>query len=485
MADDTARDAVDDGGDAAGHDPGYADGSYWRDLLQPVYGDGRKWMVCTEILAISGAFVQLMADYGAGTTFVLSGSRGTGDLPDPGLAEWAVLDSGGDTIMESIRAFEAAVHDLPAGVLERIDRWDPDRRALVLGSFLDVEGEVAGRPMYGVRPPAWAELEDKTTVQSLWDEAGIATADSAVVAAEAGALRAGAAAVDRGAGTVWVADNRDGWHGGGEYLRWVRDGATADAALEFLQANADVARVMPFLEGIPCAVHGVVLPDAVAVFRPVEMVTLRRPGDAKLLYSGVSTFWQAPAADTAEMREVARRVGSVLRHRVGFRGAFTVDGVLAEDGFLPTELNARPGAGLGFLVGSLEELPFMAVNRAIIAGEDLDYRPAELERAVIAGAAAGPRGGGHVSVSVAVEEVEEVEIVFDGDTCRTAADGETADGTMSLGPGPLGGFLRVTPDPERVSAGPSVAPRAVAAFALSDVLWGTGLVGLEAARPAR
>ena len=48
-------------------------------------------------------------------------------------------------------------------------------------------------------------------------------------------------------------------------------------------------RVMPFLEGVPCSVHGIVLPDGTAALRPVELVTLRRGTD--LVYAGCATFW--------------------------------------------------------------------------------------------------------------------------------------------------------------------------------------------------
>ena len=47
-----------------------------------------------------------------------------------------------------------------------------------------------------------------------------------------------------------------------------------------------------------------------------------------------------------QMRAIARRAGERLRAEVDYRGAFTVDGVLTGDGFLPTELNPRNGAGL-------------------------------------------------------------------------------------------------------------------------------------------
>ena len=54
-----------------------------------------------------------------------------------------------------------------------------------------------------------------------------------------------------------------------------------------------------------------------------------------------------------EMREAARRVGEQLRAEVEFRGAFTLDGVATADGFRPTELNPRFGAGLEVITRGL------------------------------------------------------------------------------------------------------------------------------------
>jgi hypothetical protein len=45
--------------------------------------------------------------------------------------------------------------------------------------------------------------------------------------------------------------------------------------------------------------------------------------------------------------------------------------------------------------------------------------------------------------------------------------------------------VRLRLDPERVAAGPPVAPLAVAAFALGDERFGTGIGPLEPARAVR
>ena len=68
--------------------------------------------------------------------------------------------------------------------------------------------------------------------------------------------------------------------------------------------RAETVRVMPFLEGIPTSIHGIVLPDGVVVLRPVELITLRR--GRQLVYAGCGTYWDPPDAVRDEMRAAAR-----------------------------------------------------------------------------------------------------------------------------------------------------------------------------------
>ena len=50
---------------------------------------------------------------------------------------------------------------------------------------------------------------------------------------------------------VWSGDARDGFNGGGNYVRWVLDEADRDAARGFFRPRCDRVRVMPFLDGVP------------------------------------------------------------------------------------------------------------------------------------------------------------------------------------------------------------------------------------------
>jgi hypothetical protein len=455
--------------------------------LRPVFA-GRKVMLTGGPLAALTGTCRRMRELGAERPFLLATGVGTGEVPGVDEAEWCVVELRAPDVLAEIRAAMKLLRLLPAEVADALDRWDPERRALVLSPMFNELPEIAGRRVYGPRRPEWRRLEDKVVVDQLWDDLGVTRAPSAVVTAEPEALRAAAGRLDRGAGTAWAGDARQGFNGGAQLLRWVRGEEDAAEAARFLAERCDRARVMPFLEGIPCSIHGMVFPDGVAAFRPVEMVTLRQPGSSRLRYAGAATFWDPPTADREVMRDLARRVGDGLRERVGYRGAFTVDGVLTADGFLPTELNPRLGAGLSVMTRDLPELPVPLLDRALIEGEALAYRAGDLERQVLE-IADRSRAGGAWTVTRRGPEAaganEEVAVVFEDGACRVAGDGRPPDGTLTFGPSGVGGFVRLSLDPERVAAGPPVAPLAVAAFALADERFGTGIGPLEPARPVR
>ena len=135
---------------------------------------------------------------------------------------------------------------------------------------------------------------------------------------------------------------------------------------------------MPFLEGVPCSIHGFVLPDGTAALRPVEIVVLRDPDARTFTYSGLGTTWDPPAADREAMRDAARRVGAHLQREHGYRGAFGIDGVLTADGFRPTELNTRMSAG-ATTVAEVDRRFFTFLQAALVAGVDTGLTAADVE----------------------------------------------------------------------------------------------------------
>jgi hypothetical protein len=310
------------------------------------------------------------------------------------------------------------------------------------------------------------------------------------VPANGDALRAAAGRLDLGLGTVWQGDTKEGFNGGAEYLRWVRTEEHAADAEAFFAAHCDRVRVAPFLEGIPCSIHGTVFPDAIAVYRPVENVILRKPRQNRLHYGSTATFYDPRPEDREFMRAQALNVGKLLRERVAYRGTYTVDGISTEEGWHTVELNTRAGAGVMSISRSVPDLPFILFDMAVIAGDwaKLDA-PADAARQfetfLVEGSDA-VRGGGAMAVLPGTcEETEERALVWEGERYRPATEGETPDAKLIMGPGDVGRFLRFVPDPQRTPVGPSIAPRAVAALAVADEVFDAGIGPLEPPRDVR
>ncbi len=458
--------------------------AYYEDLLRPVFA-GRKFLVAGPVaVGLSGLARRLVA-LGAERPFLIAASEGTGDLPTPEEAELRVLGTRSTDVLEEFRNLQRALQNLPTGLRRDIDAWDPEGAArFVFAHPLAGALDAADRKAYAARPPAWAELEDKVRIDAFWDAVSVPRAPSRVVAADHQALKSAAEELDRGLGTVWAADARDGAHGGGLGLRWVRHGEDGRASYESLRRMADRIRVMPFLEGISASIHGIVFPDSVAVFRPVEMVVLRPTTGDRLHYAGCATAFDPRPDDRRAMRDLAYRVGAALRETVGYRGPFGIDGILAEEGYLPTELNTRAGAAMGPLAHGAG-VPLTALCLAVVAGERLDYRPDLLERAIVESADAHRTCAGWSVTPLRIEENRAVDVVRDGTEYRECRSGEEPHGTLQTGPGPVGGFVRFALRPEHIDRGRSALAEVARAFRLSDRVIGTDFGEFEFACDVR
>lgn len=416
--------------------------------------------------------VTSVRDVGATDVLVVATSGpGVGAQPD---ASIVIVEPPHDrgAVMASIRASLQVLAAPPPHVVAAVETFDPAGAAVAFGSFLTETPTLVGRPFVAHRRPEWVALEDKTTVDALLDRAGIVRAESIVVpiADAAGAWRR----LDNGAGTVWAADARDGYHGGASLTRWVTDEVEAAAVSADLSAHCDVVRVMPFLDGIATSVHGLVLPDGVVSLRPVELVTLR--AGHELRYSGCATFWDPPSEVRDEMRDAARRLGELLRAEVGFRGAFTLDGVATAAGFRPTELNPRFGAGLGVITKGLVDVPLHLVLDLVVAGHALPISAADLEAEILELADAQRVGGSWQPGVSPLTPVDGLGVRYDGGEWKRADDDEPPDAHVTAGPG----FSRVDFDPARTPVGPSVGERSAAFWRFADAELGTGIGPLTA-----
>lgn len=455
-----------------------------RELLARIYG-GKRWILAVDVLAAATQTVHALRELGATSCLCVAGSRGTGPMPDTEFSpDPIVLGVEAPDMMSGVRLSLQALAALPGDAVARVDAFDPERQARVLGTIFDDGRDVAGRRKFGARPEPWQRLEDKTVIDAFWRAAGVSHAPARVVPARLSELEAAAAELDRGEGTVWSGDNREGFNGGASYVRWVRTAAHAEQASEFFGAHCHRVRVMPFLEGIPCSIHGVVFDDYVLALRPCEMVVLQKPGESTLHYARAASFWDPPAVDRDAMRAVARRTGEHLRASVGYRGAFTIDGVLSRDGFLPTELNPRVGAALYIMTAGLP-LSIPLFNAAVVEGVRADFRARELEAAVLAHVDAHRAGGGMAVVPRAPSEGQAAVLGWRGDHFEVMPDGCEPDAVARYGPSPAGGFVMVDLVAERTPIGPSAAPRVAAALACLNAHWQLGLGPLEPAQDVR
>jgi hypothetical protein len=389
------------------------------------------------------------------------------------------------TSMDLIRAEEAYKRSPPAELKAALAAFDPDCRAVVVGQFVNTEPHLDGRPFLAYRKPDWLKLEDKTVIDSFFDRAGVDRATSESVACDVDELRRAARWQDRGAGTVWSGDTREGFNGGAEYVRWVSaEGHFADA-VDFFRQRCDRVRVMPFLPGVPCSIHGVVLDDGVAALRPVEMMTLvrtqPRAGESLFTYRGCASFYEPSVSARQSMREAARRVGNQLRKEVAFRGCFTLDGVVGPNGFLPTEVNPRQGAGLFAMLGKLTTLPVGLLMDLIAGGHPTSFSAEQLESDLCEFADANPGGGTWAMVTSPVPEHSGTKLAFDGDRFRWAGSGDRATAALWSGPRGTTGFVRAVFEHPAVPAGPSVAPLAAAFWTFIDTEFGTGVGPLSPA----
>jgi hypothetical protein len=455
--------------------------------LRPLVEDGPVIVAGGPLAGMQPRLTAVRA-LGARRPLCVAFGLGTGPLPAEEDADRFVVPQEEQPLLESIYEEMRLLADPPPDLRAALDAYDPECRAVVLaGPFLTAR-EVAGRRVLDGRLPAWEAIEDKTLSEALWNGAGIVRAPSRVVPATDAALRAAARGLDLGEGTVWAGDAREGFNGGSEFVRRIVTPTDEAQAVAFFTAHCDRVRVMPFLDGIPTSIHGLVFPDGVAVFRPVEMIILRRPPEAPsgFVVGGLSTWWDPQPHDRAEMRECGRRIGLHLRDSIDYRGGFSLDGIMTRDGFRPTEVNPRFSAGLNTLVRGLPELPLIGIQCALVSGADPGVTAAELEELVVI-AADERRSGSAATLTTAVHPraTDERRVVLEDRCYRLAGDDEPDDGTLSVGPSAVGGLVRLDPNPARLTHGMSMAPLAVAAFRLADEIWGTAIGPTQAAPSLR
>jgi hypothetical protein len=393
-------------------------------------------------LAAFTEWVAMLQQAGARHPLIVASGVGAGPVPAPEQADVVRLEVPPSSSMtEELRAQDSIARSLPRHVLDAVDAFDPRREALwLVGPFIST-APLLGREVVGGRPDEWTALEDKLRADEVWDAVGAPRAPSTVVGVDETEVRAAWAGLDEGDGVVLSGDARDGFNGGGDFVRWVVDDRDLTAALEFFGPRCDRVRVMPFLDGVPCSVHGMVFPDGTAAFRPVELAILR--GERRrFVYGGQGTTWDPPEADRAWMRELVRRTGEHLRDLVGYRGAFGIDGVLTSAGFRPTELNTRLSGGLASMAREVDGGLFVLLQLNLLHGRDPAIDAASFERWAVHQMDASRicKAIALVPQRIAAEPFD-VNVSWDG--VRLHRSWDSTGWQVEVGPNPAGTYVRL------------------------------------------
>ncbi|QIG42571.1 hypothetical protein G5V58_07070 [Nocardioides anomalus] len=443
---------------------------------------GRPVVLGPYVLAGATPYVGWLRGLGC-PVLVVATTGGAGEVPADDTCEvrWLTPPATA-TMTDELRLHDHLAHHLPAELRAAVDAFDPDRRGAWWATpFVTSDEPIDGRPVTGGRPGAFVALEDKMRADALWEAAGVTgPAHELVDLADDAALRAAAEDLAGPLGTVWSGDARDGFNGGGNYVRWVRDDADRAEALAWFRPRCDRVRIAPFLDGVPCSIHGFVLPDGTAALRPVEIAVLRDPGTRTFRYCGLGTTWDPPDADRAEMRAAVHRVGAHLQRVHGYRGAFGIDGVLTADGFRPTELNSRMSAGAS-TVAELDRRFFAFLQAALLAGHDTGLTVDDVEALVPAMDA--QRSGkvvcvGEGGVGTAAQSHP---LAWDGtDFSRSEVDTGNA---FSIGATPSGSYARVEPC-AALRPGERLAPVTAALLRYVERTCGAGTAVAGAFEPA-
>ena len=374
-----------------------------------------------------------------------------------------------------LRAYHDALECLGEEQQSMIDAFDPERKAIVIGAFWFGLASVAGRRVFGYRHPRWILYEDKCAVSFIWNKAGILQAKSTVVSVSS--LHAG---LPEGwtYPVVLSGDSLNGITGGGSHVRCVLSEKQLEAILSFFESDCESVRLMEYIEGISCSMHGFVLEDAVCTSIPIEMVVLPR-ADGQFVYMGAATHWEPSLSERMYLEETVRKVGVALREEADFRGTFTIDGILKDGLFYPTEINTRAGAGI-FALYHVHHSMYYLLDLMIKDGQLLNVDASELEewmhKTAEQNRSTRAWGGAHID-GLCPNETHFLR--FSQGAWIQEKEASSSTTTLNISEGRDGAFLMLSIAKEALSIGEPLFPYVKAAMQYCDERWKTKFLNCE------
>jgi hypothetical protein len=348
------------------------------------------------------------------------------------------------------------------------DAFDAHQQAVLIAPDPLDPPRAGSRRRLGQRPRMWQLCEDKAVIDVIWDRLGVPRPRS-VIADGTQDLAALGSLVDVEHGVV-CAVQRIGAPptSGAEGIWWWQR-----AAAPLIGAGPQHrVKVMPLVPGLPVRLHGMVFVDAAVAFPPMEIVALPRTDTGTFLCCGAVGV----LPDSAELRALTERIGAGLSSILGYRGAYSVDGILSQTGFLPTDLNTR-------LTSAMEAAPpdvrmqLQAAN--VLAREGVTLTGGNWIDSLAAQAFDERTVTVYGASPVAEAASMELAVRWDGDELRQTDHPAEADGWLSLAPSLRGWTLTARLLRRRLPNSRYVGDHAPAIFRFADRSFGTTFGALD------
>ncbi|WP_203907164.1 hypothetical protein [Rhizocola hellebori] len=340
------------------------------------------------------------------------------------------------------------------------DRFDPQRlAALITPDPLDPPA-AGSRRRLGRRRPMWRLCEDKGVVDAIWAQLGMPYPRS-VLADGGHDVAALGAMVDAGDGAVCAVQRAGAAPTSGAEGMWWWQG---DRIPDLTVSRHHRLKVMQLVPGVPTRLHGIVFTNVVVAFPPMEVVTLPRPQSGTFLCCGAV----GGLADDQNLRRLTYEIGSGLSARLGYRGAFSVDGLMSADGFLPTDLNTRLTSAMEAAAAPIR-VQIQAAN--VVAREGCNLHDVEW----LGGLAESAFSGDSVTIYGAANRANtasNVAVRWAGSEL-VAADPDLAHGQIRLEPSLRGWTLTACLRRDYLPSKPYAGPVAPKVFEFADRLLGT------------
>ena len=430
---------------------------YLAELIQ-----GKAWIVANNVLVKSEQIGAELIKLGARKVLALGVTEGVRNRAIDsleGVDTFCLNLTAEGGMMEGIRLGEAAFASPTPDLKSALERFDPNKEAGVVRAIFTTKAELDERPVFGIRDPRWMALEDKTVIDDFWADVGVPAVPSVVLPLELHAILEAMKELGQGQGVVIAGDNQSGIHGGASRTRWVRTEQQVNEVIKDLKVECATARVMPYLEGVPCSIHGWVLASGEWItLRPCEMLV--RPSDraTHFDYLGAASNWKPEADIYEQMVQAAERSAAHLAENYQYRGVFTIDGVATKEGFFPTELNPRLGGALGRMCYSLPELPLELMHYATIEGHDVGIPLQTLRRLILDAADARPQVTGMIPLQGECPSTRVRHFVKQADSWISHDEQDGADLTLSWGPALSGALLFIKINPDQLQRGEAALP---------------------------